>query len=528
MNRVQASVTHGSLILLSVLLPGCEHIEFLGCPNVSVSVAVGDSKTFAPECSWLNEWTPSNGRTWQGHFPEIEIKSPQPWLTITDFNSSDGTFTLNIDPSAVPDVYDLHYRITHESQAGSCYSSSFGGFVAGCDRVNSVPLPEVSDSVGEGYVKLSLTVNPAPGSHLVKVEPTPLPYSAEIGSTPVPQCKDTTSACSFSIGDGAMANFTVPSAPSNCTWTCGNEELPCSAASFTVTEDVTCTMKAPTQQLTYGTTGDGSGQVDVYIDGTQFIGCDGQCDLPKDKQIELRATQSAGSDFRGWQGHCAGLGPNATIVLDGDKTCTAEFAQNAAMDTLVVELLNSDGMNIELFAEDNTPLTQQGSEYSASVPHMTAVPLAIRTVGDVTIDFSVAWECGNTLSTTGHNVSIPVNGPTNCTATIEREDPCAGTPTAIVPALLVRQNGSSVDSTTSSPETPSYPVATDFGVELTSVSSGGDGPLQVRWVLPAGPVFGTTYVWPNTSLDSGTHQVILEVTDACQQTESLIFDLVAR
>lgn len=515
------------LLSLPVGLTGCVSAGTLECSTSAAMADAGAEFAWTPLCSWMDTDENKPDQEWQSLSPRIVFDDQPSWLSFSSSvlgeEGKDPKYVLvfAVDATAPTGEFRIPYHVEYNDP--TCAPSE------GCGPLKSVPdeTAVASEAFPRGSAQFQLTVANT-SAHNVELTPTPVPYSVTVDSVEVSHCADHSRSCTFSAPSTSSLAFTVPSAPATCTWTCGTQELPCSAARFTVTEDVTCTMQVPTQQLTYGTTGDGSGQVDVYMDGTQFIGCDGQCDLPKDKQLELRAMQAAGSDFRGWTGDCAGLGANATIVLDADKSCTAEFAQNTAMDTLVVELLNTDGMNIELFAEDNTPLTQQGSEYTTSVPHMTEVPLAVRTVGDVTIDFSVAWACGTTLSTTGHNVSIPVNGPTHCTATIEREDPCAGTPTAIVPAVLVSQNGASIGSNTSSPDTPSYPVATDFGVELTSVSSGGHGPLQVRWVLPAGPVFGTTYVWPNNSLDSGTHQVILELTDACAQTESLIFNIAAR
>lgn len=537
-------------------LTGCEpELGNLYCrtPTDPIVLRPGETTRFAPECGWVGSApvsaTGQKECKWTDFAPVLVLEDMRPlWLSATSTGANSHALVAtetarNMGEARV--AYWIQYDdpacttdCRKDASKGQCAPLKSGKMtlatVETTDDKGNRSTSTVDVGTHDELPLISVKVMAPLGEDWkdIKLIKAPLPYSATLNTNNVVECTDHSVGCAFSAPTDATLEFIVPSAPANCTWTCGNEELPCSAASFTVTEDVTCTMKAPTQQLTYGTTGDGSGQVDVYIDGTQFIGCDGQCDLPKDKQIELRATQSAGSDFRGWQGHCAGLGPNATIVLDGDKTCTAEFAQNAAMDTLVVELLNSDGMNIELFAEDNTPLTQQGSEYSASVPHMTAVPLAIRTVGDVTIDFSVAWECGNTLSTTGHNVSIPVNGPTNCTATIQREDPCEGTPTPIIPAVAVSQPN--VGPITANPMGSStYRIDRRNSVVVLSseASTGGDGQLSTRWILPSmgGQSFdasGPIYEWTAPRFLNDVQTVTMEVSDACGQTESLVFDII--
>ena len=75
--------------------------------------------------------------------------------------------------------------------------------------------------------------------------------------------------------------------------------------------------------LTTSTTGNGGVKTaPIGID------CGSDCSEPyvSGTSVTLTATPASGHQFNGWKGACSGVGLTCTVVLDGHKAVTAEFA----------------------------------------------------------------------------------------------------------------------------------------------------------------------------------------------------------
>jgi len=74
--------------------------------------------------------------------------------------------------------------------------------------------------------------------------------------------------------------------------------------------------------LTYSTSGDGSGSVGLSSNG---ISCGAGCSrYIRDLSVTLTATAGSGSSFTGWSGACSGKG-TCTLTMDSAKSVTASF-----------------------------------------------------------------------------------------------------------------------------------------------------------------------------------------------------------
>lgn len=62
------------------------------------------------------------------------------------------------------------------------------------------------------------------------------------------------------------------------------------------------------------------------------IGCGADCSeaYPLNASVTLNATATASSRFDGWGGDCAGTAPAATVVMNANKSCTAQFSAVSA------------------------------------------------------------------------------------------------------------------------------------------------------------------------------------------------------
>jgi len=82
--------------------------------------------------------------------------------------------------------------------------------------------------------------------------------------------------------------------------------------------------------------GTGTGNVTSDPPGIQ---CDPDCQAEFDAGISvtLKATADQGFVFKEWGGDCSGTQDQTTVVMDGPKSCTAEFAPNKPTLTVSVE-----------------------------------------------------------------------------------------------------------------------------------------------------------------------------------------------
>jgi hypothetical protein len=81
--------------------------------------------------------------------------------------------------------------------------------------------------------------------------------------------------------------------------------------------------------LTAALTGTGGGTVtDNYGQITCFDGAASDCSGTYDEgePVQVTAVADTGSTFTGWSGNCAGTANSDTVILDADRSCTANFA----------------------------------------------------------------------------------------------------------------------------------------------------------------------------------------------------------
>lgn len=80
--------------------------------------------------------------------------------------------------------------------------------------------------------------------------------------------------------------------------------------------------------------GTGTGKVTSNPFGIQ---CDPDCQAEFDasRQVTLTATADQGFVFKEWSGDCSGTQDQTTVVMDGPKTCTAEFTASCALLNLI-------------------------------------------------------------------------------------------------------------------------------------------------------------------------------------------------
>jgi len=90
--------------------------------------------------------------------------------------------------------------------------------------------------------------------------------------------------------------------------------------------DVRPEAAAPTHYgLTVVVEPEGSGTVEA-----EGIECPEDCseEYEEGTEVVLTATAAEGYEFVGWGGDCAGCeGPTCTVVMDGNKTCVAQFEE---------------------------------------------------------------------------------------------------------------------------------------------------------------------------------------------------------
>jgi hypothetical protein len=90
----------------------------------------------------------------------------------------------------------------------------------------------------------------------------------------------------------------------------------------------------PRSTFTVAKAGSGSGVVTSVPAGID-CGIDCSESYPADTSVTLSATASQDSVFTGWSGDCGGATSSATVMMSGDRSCTASFAR---MFTLSVAL----------------------------------------------------------------------------------------------------------------------------------------------------------------------------------------------
>ncbi|MBK8012006.1 MAG: hypothetical protein IPK13_11705 [Deltaproteobacteria bacterium] len=98
--------------------------------------------------------------------------------------------------------------------------------------------------------------------------------------------------------------------------------------------DVSADFRRKQYRLSVQRSGDGAG----VVRSEAAIDCGDLCEvqLPAETTVELRATPSAGSTFRGWSGACAGMNETCTVLMDRARSVTASFNRNLVELTVSV------------------------------------------------------------------------------------------------------------------------------------------------------------------------------------------------
>lgn len=130
------------------------------------------------------------------------------------------------------------------------------------------------------------------------------------------------------------------------------------------------------------------------------------------ESVTLTADPDPFNDFTGWSGDCSGTGAETTVILDADKTCTAEF-EKQTFSLAVAGAGNGDG-TVTSDPGDVDCTISEGSESGTCQQDFDGGTEVTLTASPATLTDFAGW--GGDCSGTDPETTVTVDGDLTCTA----------------------------------------------------------------------------------------------------------------
>ncbi len=163
-------------------------------------------------------------------------------------------------------------------------------------------------------------------------------------------------------------------------WQCDNGLMGSESRwSFTLNQPTTCTLTfaAIQEDPKFSTftgklvgTGSSGGSISV---GNINLKDEGKLTLPIDKTVWLKAKPTTPySSFKVWSGDCSGDKSGFKLLMEGDKTCYAEFEDNSELigQEMVEQLYQSDTFASQYPQAENETCLQEAMSFAATWTHV--------------------------------------------------------------------------------------------------------------------------------------------------------------
>lgn len=395
-----------------------------------------------------NLYYSTNGTTWTfaaGFQHELAVSAYGPYIS----NSSKNPATVGLIDSffnskspIVPDDNDRKLNIAIDPVGAGTVARNPVKDNYACDEpVTLTPVPNTGFKFDHWSGDLTGTTNPATlvmnatknvTAHFVNDVQYTLAVSAN-GAGAVAKSPDKPA---YSAGESVTLTATPAVGNLFSSWS-GDATGSANPLTVVVTGNMTITgnfTPAPPRTLTITTTGPGG--VTKSPDKTTYL---------NGETVTLTAVPGAGASFIGWGGALTGTLLQQSLIMDGDKTVTATFAENVYTLTL------SPGGNGAITAEPPKPAYYAGEQVT-----LTATP--------ATGFRFVAW--GGDLSGSANPATLVMTKNSTVTATFVADADYTVTVTTVGSGVVIK-----------TPEKPTY----TSGEQLTLTAFAGAGAEFVGW-----------------------------------------------
>jgi len=182
---------------------------------------------------------------------------------------------------------------------------------------------------------------------------------------------------------------------------------------LSVGESITCTF---TNQGSGGTVyllevskaGSGGGTVTSAPPG---IDCGGDCvqSYPESTVVQVSAAADGNSVFAGWSGDCSGSGATATVTMDADKACTAQFDLSTMSIQVCKDVDPEDGSLWDFTLAGPRPGSAEDLG-DGDCDVFTNMPSGSYTLSeDLSSDYIASVDCGAKGANAGNSIVFDLN-----------------------------------------------------------------------------------------------------------------------